>query len=215
MTTVVAIAEKLNQAGVPPRFAADISRLLLRVMRELSEGHPVPNERAHRIVAELGVDDEESEQFLRSVTERSPNDDIVGMLGLSLNENWAHRFVVGKASLRTWCAWDTLFIPLLIGRTATIESDSPVTGATIRAVVSPEGATEVDPEDAVVSVVVLDSEVGSVEEAWSQFCHQVYFFGSRDEAEEWATARSNIEILTVEEAFELGRHAWSSVLAHA
>ena len=120
--------------------------------------------------------------------------------------------------MKTWFAWDTLFIPLLLNETATVTSESPATKKLVRVTVSPDGVKETDPEDAIVSVVVLDpdkGEIGSVEEAWSQFCHQVYFFASREEAEEWTANRNDIEILTVDEAFELGRRAWVSVLAYA
>jgi hypothetical protein len=50
---------------------------------------------------------------------------------------------------------------------------------------------------------------------WSQFCHQVYFFATQAEAEEWAKDRENIEILSVAEAFELGELAFSSVIQYA
>ena len=104
----------------------------------------------------------------------------------------------------------------MLNRTATIESESPASKATVRVTVSPDAVNETSPKEAVVSIVVLESDqAGSVEEIWSQFCHQVYFFASREEAEQWTSTRDDIEILTVDEAFELGRHAWSGVLAYA
>ncbi len=215
---IQAIAEKLNQAGVPPKFSPEISRLLTSVMKTLAKGKPVTGAEVDEIIAELDMDHDKAEQFLRSVCERDADDNIIGIVGLSLNESWAHRFQVKDASMRTWCAWDTLFIPLLIDETAAIESESPISDETVRVTVSPEGVKEVIPATAVVSVVVLDPDNGqadSVEEIWSQFCHQVYFFTSREEAEKWAADRHHIEVLTVKEAFELGRHAWSSVLEAA
>ncbi len=201
--------------GVPPKFEPEIARLLTAVMRKVAMGRPVTATEIDEIVAAIGMDRDEAEQFLRNVSERDTEDNIVGLVGLSLNENWAHRFQVKDASLRTWCAWDTLFIPLLINQTATVESNSPVSKETVSVVVSPEGVKAVNPDTAVVSVVVLDRPMDSVEEAWSLFCHQVYFFTSREEAETWAVDRDHVEVLTVEEAFELGRHAWSSVLEAA
>jgi alkylmercury lyase len=139
-------------------------------------------------------------------------------MGLSLNEDWAHRLHVNRALMRAWCAWDTLFIPLLLDQEATVESASPLSKEVVRVTVSPDGIKQVNPSGAVVSVVVLDPDNGqvkSVQEAWSQFCHQVYFFASREEAERWAEGKDDIEILTVDEAFELGRYAWSEVLSYA
>ena len=212
----IEIAEKLNQAGVPPKFGPDISRLLIKVIGIVAEGQPVNDELVSGLVAEIGIDEAKAAEFLRSVTERDDDDNIVGIVGLSQNPNWAHRFNVNGNSLRTWCAWDTLFIPLLLNRTATIESESPVSKETIRVTVSPDGVNETSPKEAVVSIVLLESDQAkSVEEVWSQFCHQVYFFTSREEGEQWTAGRDDIEILTVDEAFELGKHAWSGVLAYS
>ena len=217
-TRAVEIAEKLNRAGVPPKFGPDVSCLLIKVMRALADGHYLTNEQADVIVSDVGIDRTEAEQFLRAVTERDAQGSIIGIVGLFLNQDWSHNFQVRGNSMKTWFAWDTLFIPLLLNETATVTSESPATKKLVRVTVSPDGVKETDPEDAIVSVVVLDpdkGEIGSVEEAWSQFCHQVYFFASREEAEEWTANRNDIEILTVDEAFELGRRAWVSVLAYA
>ncbi len=213
----IEIAEKLNQAGVPPKFEPDVSQLLIKVIRTVAEGQPVNDEQVSSIVAEIEIDEARAEEFLRAVTERDDDDNIIGIVGLTQNPNWAHRFNVNGNSLRTWCAWDTLYIPLLLNRTATVESESPASKGTVRVTVSPDAVNETSPKEAVVSVVVLepDPDRTSVEEIWSQFCHQVYFFASREEGEQWAAARDDIEILTVEEAFELGKHAWSEVLAYS
>ena len=67
---------------------------------------------------------------------------------------------------------------------------------------------------AVVTVVALDPgkhDVSSIEAVWGAFCHQVYFFASRQEAERWASGKEDIEILTVEEAYALGRMAFSEL----
>jgi hypothetical protein len=53
----------------------------------------------------------------------------------------------------------------------------------------------------------------SVEEIWTTFCHHIHFFASPQAAQEWAAAREQeIAILTIEEAFELGRLTHSEVL---
>ena len=71
----------------------------------------------------------------RSATERNANDAIIGVLDLSLNGEWVHRFYVDGASLRNWCAWDSLFIAPLLKQTVTIESDSPETKEKVRVAV--------------------------------------------------------------------------------
>ena len=69
-----------------------------------------------------------------------------------------------------------------------------------------------------VSIATIDLEVhdvSSVEANWGNFCHHVYFFPSREEADEWAVGKDHIAILTVEEAYELGRLAFHKLLAYA
>lgn len=216
-TRAIEIAEKLNQSGVPPKFGPEVSKLLIKVMRKVADGQPITSEYADTVVNDIGMDIEEATQFLRNVTERDDKDNITGIVGLSQNPDWAHDFQVRGNSLKTWCAWDTLFIPLLLNEEAKVESKSPASDEVIRVTVNPEGVMDTSPEGAVVSVVVLDpdkGEVETVEEAWAQFCHQVYFFASREEAMQWSADRDDVEILSVDDAFDLGRIAWSSVLEY-
>lgn len=212
--SVEEIAKNLNAAGIPPEFGADNSRLLIKTWRSLAQGQPITNSDLERISDELGIAYDQADELLRGVTERDSNGNIIGLLGLSLNPEWAHRFNVNGNSLRTWCAWDTLFLPAMLDASVVVESESPVSGATVRLTVTPEGVEGATPEGAVVSIATLDPEVhdvSSVEAIWSNFCHQVYFFPSREEAVEWAEGKSNIAILTLEEGYDLGRLAFSEL----
>ena len=40
--------------------------------------------------------------------------------------------------MHTWCAWDTLFLPALLGETAEVRSTCPVTGSVVELVVAPD-----------------------------------------------------------------------------
>ena len=56
---------------------------------------------------------------------------------------------------------------------------------------------------AVVSVRMIDpkdADMSAVSAIWSSFCHHIHFFASREEGEEWAASRSDIEIVSVDEA---------------
>lgn len=215
---VTEMANRLRAVGVPPDFGPDRSRLLVQTYRALAKGRPLTADQVNEVTTDLGIDQEDAEGFLREVTERDADDNIIGVIGLSLNENWVHRFYVNGASLRNWCAWDSLFIAPLLKQTVTIESDSPETKEKVRVIVGKAGFEQSDPADAVVTVVALDPkkhDVSSLEAVWGVFCHQVYFFASRDEAERWAASREDIEILTVEEAYELGKQAFSELNSYA
>lgn len=80
---------------------------------------------------------------------------------------------------------------------------------------SPERVEGVNPAGAVVSFVIVDPDtldIQSVESIRTTFCRNIHFFASRKEAEQWATGRDDIEILPVDEAFELGKHVMSKLL---
>lgn len=185
-------------------------------MRELAHGHPVPRGRVDRIIADIRIAPEEAHKLLREVTERDADNNVVGIMGLSLNDT-PHRFYVNGTRLSAWCAEDTFFLPAVLDRTVTVESKSPVTGERVSLTVSPQGVEEVDPADAVVSMVIIDPEdvnMGSVEAIWGIFCHHIFFFASREEAERWAAGRDDIELLSVDEAYQLGRQLSSRFLTY-
>jgi alkylmercury lyase len=105
--------------------------------------------------------------------------------------------------LSAWCAWDTLFLPELLGKPAEVESRSPGDGA-VKLIVTPTGVERVEPEDAQLSFLVPDSakvETGIV----STFCHFVHFFPSRPAGEAWAAQRPGTFILSVAEAHAVAR----------
>lgn len=207
---------KYTKPGGLLDYGPNLSPLLVRLMRELAQGHPVPKERVDRIIADLGSDPEEADKLLREVTEWDADNNIIGIIGLSLNVT-PHRFYLNGTRMSAWCAEDTLFLPAVLDRTASVESKSPVSRERVRLKVSPQMVEEVDPAGAVVSIVIVDPDdanMGSVEAIWGTFCHHTFFFASREEAERWAAGRDDIEILSVDEAYELGRQLSSRFLAY-
>jgi alkylmercury lyase len=207
---------KLTRPGGPLDYGADLSRLRVQLMQELAQGRPVPRERVDEIVVDMGIDRENAYRMLGGVAERDADNNVVGIMGLSLNDT-PHRFYVNGAQMSTWCAEDTLFLPTVLNQSASVESVSPVSREKVRLTVSPQGVEEVDPARAVVSIVIRDPDnpnMSSIEAIWSAFCHHVFFFASREEAERWAAGRDDIEMLSVEEAYELGRLFSSRFLAY-
>lgn len=198
-------------------YGPDHLRFLIQVMRELAHGRPLTTEQVDRFIADLGIAPDASGQFLRQVTERDAQDQIVGAMGLSLQDH-PHRLSVDGVALSAWCAEDTLFLPAILQQTVSVESPSPVNGRPIRLRVSPERVEEVSPAGAVVSLVLVDpsrEHMASVEAMWSAFCNHIHFFATRDEAERWATGRDDMAILSVDEGFAWQRPVWSEVLLAA
>ncbi len=191
------------------------SRLQVRLARALATGRPVTPEQVERLSADVGIDWDDARRFLASRTERDPNDNVVGIMGLSLNET-PHHFEVDGVRLWTWCAVDTLFLPAVLDRPATVESRSPVSGERVQLTVWPDRVAAIGPPGAVVSFVIPpdNPDISSVVAIWGTFCHHIFFFAARAEAETWAANRTDLVILPVEDAFRLEQPFAARLLAH-
>ena len=209
------MTKKLAAIGGLFDYGPQHSRLLVLVWRSLATGRPVTRNQIDEFVSDLGIEPAQADHFLRQMTERETDDSIVGIMGLSLNDH-AHRFTVNGIPMSTWCAVDTLFLPAMLGQTAAVESESPLSKETVRVAVSPEGVQASQPADAVVTIVVPnETDMSSVASIWMTFCHHIFFFASRREAEQWAGNRDDIEYLSLDQAYELGQQLWSNVLPYA
>ena len=196
-------------------YGAERSRLLVQVWRALAAGGPVTGSQIDEFVSDLGIKAEDADQFLRQMTERDDDDSIVGIMGLSLNDH-PHKFTVDGVQMATWCAADTLFLPAMLGQTATIESESPESNEKVRLTVGAEGVQTLDPADAVISFVVPEeTNMTSVASIWMTFCQHIFFFTSQGEAEQWANGRDDIRIMSLDEGFELTKQLWAGVLSFA
>jgi alkylmercury lyase len=211
------LAEDLREAGIRQTFTPDVSRLTVLLWRKIARGGPVSPEQVEQIASALDLPQQTAREVLHKMCERDRDGNVVGIAGLSQNKH-PHRFTVNGTRLSTWCAWDSLFLPVMLQQTAEVSSLCPATGEVIRLTITPEGATSYQPESAAISIVIpqpTSNGLESVEEIWMTFCHHIHFFSSPQAAQEWFAARGQqIAILTIEEAFELGRLTLSEVLRH-
>lgn len=117
-----------------------------------------------------------------------------------------HEFRVKGQTLWTWCAWDSLFIPAVLGERADVSSPDPETRERVRLTVSPIGIERVEPSDAVVSFILPDATAfdQSAENVMGQFCHSVFFFTSRASAERWQASHDGTFLYSIADAFALG-----------
>jgi alkylmercury lyase len=128
---------------------------------------------------------------------------IIGYAGLTVAEMGAHRLHIDGRELSTWCAYDTLFLPELLGRTVRVSSRCPVTGDQISLTVGPRGASDLTPPEALVSFLVPDRPFG--DDLIRSFCHFVHFFASPQAAATWTAAHDGTFAIPVDDAFEVGR----------
>lgn len=129
---------------------------------------------------------------------------MIGFWGLTITRlSPTHRLEVDGRNLFAWCAWDTLFLPGILAVTARVESVCPTTGEAITLVVSPEGVVETSHPSAMVSFLVPDQAFDA--DVIQSFCHFVHFFASEDAGQAWTAKHPGTFLLSLEDAFELGR----------
>ncbi len=190
-----------NLASAMPDLGPTEQRIATTLYRLLAAGRPVSSQ---KLAGRLDV----SPDLVRSTLKRWPgvfyddNKNIVGFWGLALPET-GHRFGVDGKQLYNWCAYDSLFIPEILGITARIESFCPVTGKRISLVVSPDRVEEVSPSSVVVSF--LTPETPFDENMVMSFCHYVHFFSSEKAGNKWIADHEGTFLFSVEEAFNLAK----------
>ncbi|MCJ2530983.1 MAG: alkylmercury lyase [Candidatus Thermoplasmatota archaeon] len=175
-------------------------RFVIQCMRLLSEGRPLSPE---LIAAALGMSRDDVKTVLSQLgsgAEVNEEGEVVAIMGLSLNPT-VHRLQVAGKELFSWCASDAISLAAIIQKPVRVESPDPVSGATIRLEVSPEGVVEIDPGSAVVSWVTgVDAT-----DIRASFCNSVNFFASPETADRWRSNRPGLRILTVREVEKVDR----------
>ncbi len=114
--------------------------------------------------------------------------------------------------LSTWCALDPLFIVPAIGQAAVIESADPKTQDPVKVSIAEDGSVQVKPPQALLSLVIPQGSLHSVEDVWMQFCQHVHFFVSAESAEGFLSEREGkFKIVSVTDGFEIGRRLFAEI----
>ena len=116
-----------------------------------------------------------------------------------------HRLRVDGRNLYAWCAWDTLFLPALLGTGVEVESSCRATGAPVRLTVTPHNVEPAEPTELSVSFLLPEAEAMSANIITS-FCHYVHFFSSQEAAQPWLAQHPETFLLSLDDAYELGRY---------
>ncbi len=195
-------------AVVLPSFATDEQSAAITLYRELAKGSPVS---AEQFADALGVPTSRAHELLESDSIGSlvyPDEEgrVLGFGGLAATP-MSHKLDLGGRDLWTWCAWDSLFIPEILGEDAQVESRDPESGASIQLTVTPDGVRSREPETTVVSFVALDIDLfnSSASNVMASFCHFVFFFESRESGERWTSNHEDTFLVTLDEAADLAK----------
>ena len=186
----------------------DDAPLALALLDELAKGKPVSVDHLARTVDRDDAD-------TAATLDRWPNvhrDDqarVVAFGGLGITPT-QHRFEVAGLQLYTWCAWDTLFLPALLGQDARVESACPVTGTRVRLVVGPDGVHAAQPGSLHVSFPApASTDTSDITES---FCCHVHFLAGQDAVDVWLADNRGALTLSLDDAVELGRLATQPLL---
>jgi alkylmercury lyase len=193
------LADKIVGA-LPP--SDPVSRqVAVSLYRLLAEGNPVP---LGRLANTLDLPSETvSEVLSRYPAFYDDQDAVIGFGGLTVAEMPPHLFRMEGRTLYTWCAWDSLFIPDILGKAAEVTSRDPITHTPISLTVAPDGVKHVSPESAVVSFLMPDRIFDR--DVIVNFCHFVHFFSSQEAGEAWIAPHPGTFLLSVKDAFALGQ----------
>jgi alkylmercury lyase len=191
-----------------PKLSVEEQRLGLALYRQLARGQPVHLESA---AASVGLSAEAfatlaNRDPLRALIYRDDRDRVVGFAGLTVLP-MHHRFAVDGAQLYTWCAWDSLFLPELLGKRALVESACPETGTLIRVSVAPDRIDTVEPSGAVMSFLLPDAAVlrTNATNVVTSFCHYIFFLASAEAGARWTARHEGTFVLTLGQAIELAK----------
>jgi len=194
--------------GRLPVITREEQRLGVEIYRQLAEGRPVALSRLAQALRTTTGDIAKllKGPNLQPLTYADEEGRIIGFGGLAVAA-MPHRFIVDGRTLYTWCAWDSLFIPGILGRPADVSSPAPESGSRIRLTVTPNGVQNVEPQTAVMSFLLPSAETFQADalKAMASFCHFIFFFPTPEAAAAWTASRPDTSVISLADAFELGR----------
>jgi alkylmercury lyase len=187
--------------GLFPHLDEPGERVARTLYQLLAHGQPVAPE---TLAEAAGTDPETIAATLGSWhgIHRDSSGAVTGFWGLTIDTT-PHRLHVAGRTLHAWCAWDTLFLPVLLDSTAEVESICPATGATLRLVVAPTGIRKAPP-GTVMSFVTPDRTQVQADVV-RHLCRFVRFFVSSRDAADWLEKHPDAFLVSLAEAWHLAR----------
>ena len=187
-------------AAVPSLTAAE-QRLACALYRLLAAAEPVTFEAAATAIGTLSGEVEETLRSWPAVF-FDGEDRVVGFWGLALAE-MPHRLRVAGAEVFAWCAWDPLFLALIVGELE-VATDDPVTGDTITYRIDINGGIR-DLSHPTSALSLLRPDAPWDDNVMASFCHYVLQFIDADSARRWTADHPGTFVIGLADAAALAR----------
>ena len=188
-------------AAAEPHLTEHEQRLAVTVYRLLATGEPVS---VHTAATTTGMPTAEVERLLHAWPSVyfDDQDRVIAFWGLAL-QPMAHRLHIGGVDLYAWCAWDSLFLGLIVGAME-VATDDPITGDTITYQIGPDGKiTGLSAPESVLSFLRRDQPWD--DQIMATFCHYILQFARPDSARRWTADHPGTFMISLNDALELGR----------
>lgn len=195
--------EKLSDFFIDafPKMNREEQLLARTIYQQLARGKPLP------LKSLEGMLNQAVEVIKQKLTQwgsvfYNNTGEIIGFLAITVDETH-HRMQINGITSYAWCAWDTLFIPELVGATAQVTSSCATTNEPITLTVTPQGIRSAQPD--VWLSFLLPDEKAVQENVTTSFCCHVHFFSSRAAGEAWTAQNEGTFLLTLDDAFKVGK----------
>jgi alkylmercury lyase len=187
-------------AAAPPLSERE-QHLAISLYRLLAQGEPVE---ASVLADRAELSREEVNEALArwGGVFTDEEDRVIGFVGLSIRP-MPHRLIVAGRTLYAWCAWDTLFLPELLGAPADVQSHDPATGEQITLTVNGTGVTNVQPASTALSYLHKNEPID--QNVINSFCHFIHFFANPATAAGWTAEHHGTFTISLAEGSEIAR----------
>lgn len=203
-TTSIVTADALDTALSAAAGRPDESEqhLAVAVLQLLSANAPVAIPAA---AAAAGLPEPAARHVLRSwpAVFWDDHDQVIGFWGLAMAGLPPHEIRKSGTDLSAWCAWDPLFLALVIGDLEVTTTD-PVSRAAITYRIGHDGAiTDASHADSVLSFLRPDRPWD--DDVVTTFCHSVRHFTGPATAAAWTGSHPGTFVISVADAAGLAR----------
>lgn len=191
-----------------PHLDPDEQRLARTVYAQLATGQPA-HPAAIADAAGWAVADLRQRLDAWPAVFRNRDGAVVGFWGLNVEPVTGHQLDLDRRRVWAWCAYDTLFIPHLLGVTAQVTSPCRTTGEQVRLTVTHDGVSGLEPAGAVLSLLTPDAPID--DNVRETLCHYIHFFATPAAADSWTATNPGTFALTVTDGFEIARRMNAAV----